>query len=68
MSAAEQLLWHIHAPSYNTANINSVNANIVGHLHIFNIGKYKSLLPEVSGKRWLKEIEMLADGAYRYNE
>ncbi|WP_276646020.1 hypothetical protein [Globicatella sulfidifaciens] len=68
ISAAEQLLIHIHAPSYNTANINSVNADIVGHIHIFNIGKYKSLLPEVSGRRWLKEIEMLSDNVYRYNE
>ena len=68
ISAVEQLLIHIHAPAYNTANINSVNIAKVGHLHILNVGKYKSLLPEVSGTRWLREEEMLTEDVYRYKE
>lgn len=66
ISAVDQLLIHIHAPAYNTANINSVNIDKVGHLHILNVGKYKSLLPEVSGTRWLREEEMLTEDVYRY--
>ena len=62
----EQLLINIHALAYNTANINSVNVDKVGHLHILNFGKYKSLLPEVSGTRWLREEEMLTEDIYRY--
>jgi|SRR5699024_6334487 len=65
---AEQLLINIHAPAYNIANINSVNLDKVGHIHILNIGKYKSLLPEVSGTRWLWEEEMLTEDVYRYKD
>src|SRR5699024_4002576 len=68
ISAAEQLLINIHAPAYNTANINSVYVDKVGHLHILNVVKYKSLLPEVSGTRWLREEEMLTEDVYRYKE
>lgn len=68
ISAVEQLLINIHAPAYNTANISSVNEEKVGHLHILNVGEYKSLLPEVSGTRWSREAELLADEVYRYRK
>lgn|SRR5690625_3389368 len=68
LDAVEQLLINIHAPAYNTANINSVNVDKVGHIHILNVGEYKSLLPEVSGTRWLREEEMLTEDVYRYKE
>lgn len=68
ISAAEQLLINIHAPAYNTANINSFNEDKVRNLHILNVGEYKGLLPEVSGTRWLGEDKLLAEDFYRYKE
>lgn len=65
---AEQLLIYVHTPAYNTMNINSINESKVEHVHVLNFGKYKGLLPEVSGLRWINELDLLSDRLYRYKE
>lgn len=47
-------------------NINSINESNIKDLHILNLGKYKNLLPEVSGLRWVNEQNLLTDPLYKY--
>lgn len=62
----ESMLIYVHTPAYNTVNINSINETALQDVHIINLGKYKSLLPEVSGARWIGEPEIASLGVHRY--
>ena len=64
---AESLLINIHAPAYNTMNISSINYTQLEDIHIINLGKYKSLLPKLSGVRWIgKQDEVETFDIYRW--
>ncbi|MEI3602808.1 hypothetical protein SPD79_12865 [Oceanobacillus sp. SE10311] len=61
INMAESLLIYVHTPAYNTMNINSINYSKLEPIHILNLGKYKNLLPELSGIRWIKKLYDLDD-------
>ncbi len=58
---AEKLLIYAHAPAYNTSNTCNIPEPYVLNNHIFNWGKYRSLLPEVSGKRYTSRYEHITE-------
>lgn len=63
----ESLLIHVHSPAYNTMNINSINYSELEHIHVLNLGQYRSLLPELSGTRWISKLYK-QDDIYRLNK
>lgn len=65
---AESLLINIHAPAYNTMNISSINYAQLEDIHIINLGKYKSLLPELSGVRWIGKQDEVETDIYRWGK
>ncbi len=50
IDVAEKILIYVHAPSWNSSNIQGFNVN--EDTHIFNWRDRGLLLPEVSEKRW----------------
>ena len=54
LTKVEKLLIYVHAPSYNSNYISGegIDLDDVSDLTIYNWGQYRSLLPELSGKRW----------------
>jgi hypothetical protein len=67
---AEKLLIHVHFPACNSSNIASIPDARCADLHILNWGKYRSLLPEVSGARWTntKIQAMSGNGYFTYGD
>jgi len=61
INLAESLLIYVHTPAYNTMNINSINYSKLENIHILNLGRFKNLLPELSGIRWVKKLYELDD-------
>lgn len=61
INLAEGLLIYVHTPAYNTMNINSINYLKLENIHILNLGRFKKLLPELSGIRWVKKLYELDD-------
>ena len=56
---AERLLIFVHRPAWNAqANIGSIDADLQ-HLHVFNWGSHRHLLPEVSGARWSSRLDTM---------
>jgi hypothetical protein len=54
---AERLLIAAHLPACNAQkNIQRDDPEMI-HLHLFNWGTYRSLIPEVSGFRWASHFE-----------
>lgn len=52
IAAAEALLIHVHTPAYNAEYVASDLAEIAHDVRVFNWGRYRDLLPEVSGEYW----------------
>ena len=57
---AEKMLIYSHEPARNSSNILNITKNQkelkqFEHIRIFNYGRYKSLMPEISGDLWIKE-------------
>jgi len=50
----EKFLIHIHAPAYNSSNIQSLPKDFPESIHIINWDQYRDLLPEVSSNCWTK--------------
>jgi hypothetical protein len=48
----ESLLIYAHAPATNAMNIKTIRDQSLQHTHVLNWGKFRDLLPEVSGHRW----------------
>jgi hypothetical protein len=67
INKAERLLIYSHAPAYNSSNILTL-----GHeeglldVHILNWGRYRDLLPEVSGARWTYKHDEDVYELYKY--
>jgi hypothetical protein len=57
IAAVEKLLIYAHTPACNSQYINSVRVDDILDLHIFNWGNHKSLMAEVSGRRWTDHFE-----------
>lgn len=53
---AEKLLIYAHEPAFNSQNIKFIPEDDVKDIHIFNWGCYCDLMPEVSGKRWTRDL------------
>lgn len=58
---AERMLIYSHEPARNSSNILNITKNeeklkIFEDVRIFNYGRYKSLMPEISGEMWIKEL------------
>ncbi len=51
ITKAENLILYACAPARNSSNIVSLRQGHE-HIHIFNWGQYRDLLPEISGKRY----------------
>lgn len=51
VKTAEKVLIFSHSPAFNSANLNNIDG-VAEAVRIFNWGKRKSLLPEVSVYRW----------------
>lgn len=49
---ATKLLVFAHAPAYNGCGIDQVPERQLRHIHLYNWGEFRALLPEVSGTRW----------------
>jgi hypothetical protein len=50
----ESLLIYAHGPAYNSASVQDPPANSpLRGIRILNWGSHRSILPEVSGVRWL---------------
>jgi len=49
---AERLLIYTHSPPMNTQKSLGGLADDLRHVHVFNWGYYRDLLPEVSGAYW----------------
>lgn len=54
---AEKLLIFSHLPCYNTSNTKSIPEEHVLSNHIYSWGSYRSLFPEVSGKRYTSNFD-----------
>lgn len=52
ISAVERLLIWAHGPAYNASGVSSEPPDGVRDVRVFNTGSYRSLNPEVSGRRW----------------
>ena len=48
----ERLLIYVHTPAYNSSGLNTLPPVDLEDVHVLNWGNYRSLLPEVSGRRW----------------
>ena len=68
IDCAERLLINIHTPPYNSSNINSLNWENLEHIHILNFGNYRSLLPEISGLRWITNYGGVDSDIYRLDD
>ncbi|TWH48571.1 hypothetical protein [Sporomusa sp. KB1] len=58
ISLAEKLLIYSHKPAYNSQSIKQVNDKDLLSIHVLNWGKYRDLMPEVSGMRWTSKFEL----------
>ena len=57
---AERLLIFVHRPAWNAqANIRKFDADLQ-HVHVFNWGAHRHLLPEISGARWSSRLNTLS--------
>lgn len=63
---AEQLLIYVHKPAYNARSVSSLRNSKVQNIHILNWSNYRSLLPEVSGLRWAKELYNQEHDVYKW--
>lgn len=54
INLAEKLLIYAHSPAWNSQELNLqiTQDHELFNIHVFNWGKYKRLLPEVSGRRY----------------
>jgi hypothetical protein len=64
ISAVEMLLIYAHSPACNSQFINSLREDDISNIHVFNWGNHRSLMSEVSGRRWSGIIDKMP---YRYN-
>ncbi len=61
IDTAERMLIYSHEPARNSSNILNITKNkeklkSFEDIRIFNYGRYKSLMPEISGEMWIKEF------------
>ncbi|HEY1170537.1 MAG TPA: hypothetical protein VGH19_04135 [Verrucomicrobiae bacterium] len=61
---AERLLIHAHYPTYNRQKDSVTCAPEFPNLHIFNWGRHRDLLPEVSGARFGKMPDIKFYGSH----
>ncbi|MBI5450582.1 MAG: hypothetical protein HY940_04420 [Gammaproteobacteria bacterium] len=54
---AEKLLVFAHMPVYNSCRIMMVPDKRLRYLHVQNWGQYASMMPEVSGARWVSAYD-----------
>lgn len=52
IDSVEKLLIYAHAPACNSSNINTIPDQNLRYVHVLNWGRFRDLLPEVSGDRW----------------
>lgn len=56
---AERLLIYAHAPAHNAQkSIHAIDADL-HTVHIFNWGRHRDLLPELSGSRWTSRLDKM---------
>jgi hypothetical protein len=60
IDTAERMLIYSHEPARNSSNILNITRNkeklkSFEDVRILNYGRYKSLMPEISGEMWIKE-------------
>jgi hypothetical protein len=48
---AESILIHAHYPTYNSQKDSAISKPEFGELRVFNLGRHRDLLPEISGAR-----------------
>ena len=63
IDTAERMLIYSHEPARNSSNILNITRDkeklkSFEDIRIFNYGRYKSLMPEISGEMWIKESEV----------
>lgn len=61
----EKLLIYVHKPAYNSKNLVSIPEQLLKDVHVLNWGAHRSLLPEVSGRRWTKSKEGIMEAYYQ---
>jgi len=59
---AEKMLIYSHEPARNSSNILNITKDVkklklFENIRIFNYGRYKSIMPEISGEMWIKESD-----------
>lgn len=62
ISLAEQLLIFSHWPAGNSSNVNSISRkqemlDRFKNVHIYNYDHFRNLMPEVSGRLYIEELE-----------
>ena len=57
IDTAERLLIYSHWPGGNSSGLNKIDSADFQNIHILNWGNRRDLLPEVSGKRWVKNLD-----------
>lgn len=67
ISLVERLLIYSHWPSGNSSGLNVQFGEDLHNIHVLNWGKYRDLLPEVSGARYSDRYDS-DDGYEQYGE
>ncbi len=60
LKRVEGLLIFSHGPAYNSASVNELPEDCQ-NVRVFNLGDYRRLLPECSGKRWNLDKEFTSE-------
>lgn len=56
INIAEKLIILSCTPARNGQNVSTFSRD-VGHVHVFNWGNHRDILPEISGRRWTTTFE-----------
>lgn len=64
---AESLLIYAHYPTYNSQKDSAISQPEFGELRVFNLGRHRDLLPEISGARLGKMPNMKHYGSLETN-
>ncbi|MGG0569093.1 hypothetical protein ABE033_10365 [Priestia megaterium] len=53
---AERLIILSCTPARNGMSVTGFKGEDISHIHLFNWGNYRSILPEISGRRWVTKF------------